>query len=170
MSRYSLGKFQPGVFNNRPKGLLRPKQEGFDIESPPPSPPTVISNGFSDVDYKVLSKSKRQKNQEDTSMNQNGEEYSDDDLKKFIHIEVHPNGGASVVHMYQNEFSHLDAHTQDRLARLFFEEVFREEPESVAKHVIGIVHDSAEYLPEMVSHLAATKPDLAVKVSPGMTR
>ena len=165
MSRYSLGKFQPGVFSNRSKALLRPKQEGFDIESPPASPPAsppVISNGFSDVDYKVLSNSK---NQEDTLKNKDGEEFSDEVLKKFIHIEVHPNGGASVVHMYEKEFSHLDTVTKDRLARLFFEEVFREEPESVAKHVIGIVHDSVEYLPEMVSHLAATKPDLAVKVS-----
>ncbi len=164
MSRYSLGKFQPGAFN-RSQALLIASHEtqSFDTKSSP-SPPMV--NGFSDSDHKVLSKSKLLKKEEEEEVKmESGEAYNETELKKFIHIEVHPNGGASVVHMYQKEFSHLDDRAKERLAVLFFEEVFREEPESVAKHVIGIVHDSAEYLPEMVSHLAVTKPDLAVKVS-----
>ena len=160
MSRMSLGKFQPGAFN-RSEALLRPKLKDEDYEIKP-SPPLIMSNGFSDAVYKVLTNSKLQDS--DKVKSENHEVYSESELKKFIHIEVHPNGGASVVHMYEKEFAHLDAGTKDRLAHLFFEEVFREEPESVAKHVIGIVHDSMEYLPEMVSHLSTTKPDLAVKV------
>lgn len=86
------------------------------------------------------------------------------DLRQYIHIETHAGGGASVVHMYQNEIDTLSKPRMDELARLFFEEVFREDKRGNAHHVMGIVHSAAAYLPELVSYLGQTHPDLDVKV------
>jgi len=84
-------------------------------------------------------------------------------FKKFVHVEKHPNGGASIVHMYQEEFDHLAGDQVDKLAHVFFQEVFSEEPKGIPRHVIGIVHNAASYMPEIVGYLALTHPDLAVK-------
>lgn len=81
----------------------------------------------------------------------------------FVHVEQHPNGGATVVCMNHSEFSHLPSGDVRRLAELFFREVFREQSEGVPAHVMGIVHNAVSYLPEMVGYLAETRPDLVVK-------
>ncbi|XP_064399100.1 uncharacterized protein LOC135345610 isoform X2 [Halichondria panicea] len=85
-------------------------------------------------------------------------------LTDYIHIDTHAGGGASVVHIYQDELSCLDQPQLDELATMFFEEVFREDKRGNAHHVMGIVHRAAAYLPELVSYLGETQPDLDVKV------
>lgn len=40
--------------------------------------------------------------------------------KKFIHIETYPNGGASVVHMYQDEIDSLSHEQTEELAQEYF--------------------------------------------------
>lgn len=40
--------------------------------------------------------------------------------KKFIHIETYPNGGATVVHMYQDEIDHLLREQMEELAQEYF--------------------------------------------------
>ena len=85
-------------------------------------------------------------------------------LERYIHIEVHPNGGASVVHVYDSEIASLSEEEKEKLVDLFFKEVFREEPENVAKHVIGIVHGAVTYMPELVGYLSDTCPELDIKV------
>jgi len=86
------------------------------------------------------------------------------DLDSFIHIEKHPNGGASIVHMFQDEIDHLSEDEMDQLCDKFFAEVFREGDNGKAMNVLGVVHDAARYLPEMVSYLAIHHPDTLIKM------
>jgi lysine-specific demethylase 9 len=82
---------------------------------------------------------------------------------RFYHIEVHPNGGASIVHMYQDE---LDTLSQTEMAELvdeFFELVFSEDENGFAFHVMGVVHDGARYLPDLLEHMAENYSNLTVK-------
>ena len=150
----SLGKFEPGALKAM-KDHGNSNDKHYDINVPSIQ---ALCNGFSDT-YHIIQASNPDYQHLDRT-----ERDVETDLKKYIHIEVHPNGGASLVHMYDNEFAHLDSKSKEKLAILFFEEVFREELDNVAKHVIGIIHNAAAYMPEMVSHLATTKPDIDVKV------
>lgn len=112
------------------------------------------SNGFSNFDHPLRAKAFS------TGKNVEG----GDGFRDYIHINAHPNGGATVVHMYHSEFEHLSTVQMDELTQMFFQEVFQEEPLGVAKHVMGIVHGAASYLPELVRHLGLCHPDLPVKV------
>lgn len=121
-------------------------------------PELLTSNGFTHVDHEI---------QKDVMNQSRVCPYPDGDnemLAKYLHIEKHPNGGATIVHMYQDEFNHLDKQEMTALAREFFQEVFREEPEGVACHVMGIVHNAIPHVPELVSYLSVQQPDLIVKV------
>ena len=40
--------------------------------------------------------------------------------ERLIHVEEHPNGGASVVHVYQKELDHLPRGEVQSLAQAFF--------------------------------------------------
>ena len=84
-------------------------------------------------------------------------------FRQFVHVDRHPNGGASMVQMYQEEFDHLPSEQVEKLAHVFFQEVFSEEAEGIPKHVIGIVHSAASYMPEIVGYMALTHPDLTVR-------
>ncbi len=87
-----------------------------------------------------------------------------EDLRGYMHYDTHPNGGASVVHMYHDELDRLSEKQYEDLALVFLREVFKEEPLGVAKHVMGIVHGAASHLPELVNHLGLCHPELPVKV------
>lgn len=52
-----------------------------------------------------------------------------------------------------------------KFVKLFFREVFAERSEGVAKNVMGIVHNAAAYLPELVKYFEVNHPNLVVKVS-----
>ncbi|CAO1321203.1 unnamed protein product [Diamesa serratosioi] len=82
---------------------------------------------------------------------------------KFFHIEVHPNGGASVVHMYQDEINVLSENEMDELVEEFFDLTFSEDDNGFAHHVMGIVHDAAHYLPDLLEHMAENYSNLTVK-------
>lgn len=82
---------------------------------------------------------------------------------KFMRIEVHPNGGASVVHMYQDEISVLSETEMEELVNEFFEVCFNEDEDGYADHVMGIVHNAAEYLPDLLEHMAENYANLTVK-------
>lgn len=82
---------------------------------------------------------------------------------RFYHIEVHTNGGASIVHMYQDELDTLKPEEMEELVNEFFELVFSEDENGFAFHVMGIVHDGARYLPDLLEHMAENYSNLTVK-------
>ncbi|CAN7937270.1 unnamed protein product [Ixodes hexagonus] len=84
-------------------------------------------------------------------------------LGRFVRREVHPNGGASVLHLYWDEIAHLEAGDLNRLAKDFLKETFYEDPPGVAKYVMGIVHGAAHGMPDMVDYFAEHHPNLVVK-------
>ncbi|XP_039297662.1 lysine-specific demethylase RSBN1L [Nilaparvata lugens] len=92
-------------------------------------------------------------------------EFGLEELKygKYISIETYPNGGASVVHMYQDEIQSLSTQEMDELASEYFKVVFAEDERGFAHHVMGIVHDSAKYLPDLLDYMAEHYPTLTVK-------
>lgn len=82
---------------------------------------------------------------------------------RFFRIEVHPNGGASFVHLYQDEISVLSPPEMDELVQEFFKVVFSEDEDGYAHHVMGIVHDAAAYIPDLLEHMAENYSQLTVK-------
>lgn len=82
---------------------------------------------------------------------------------KFFRIEAHPNGGASVVHAYQDELNTLSPEELEELADEFFQVVFSEDENGYSNHVMGIVHDAASYLPDLLEHMAENYSQLTVK-------
>lgn len=82
---------------------------------------------------------------------------------RFYHIEVHPNGGASIVHMYQDELVNLNPEELNELVDEFFELVFSEDENNFAYHVMGVVHDGARYIPDLLEHMAENYSNLTVK-------
>lgn len=86
------------------------------------------------------------------------------DLWKYIKIKEHPNGGASIVHLDRKDFSHLSTDKTSILADLFLREVFREESECCPVHVMGVVHNAANFLPELIGHFGSHHPDVVVKM------
>lgn len=82
---------------------------------------------------------------------------------RFFRIEVHPNGGASLVHLYQDEINSLPPHEMDELVDEFFKVVFSEDKNGYAHHIMGIVHDAASYMPDLLEHMAENYANLTVK-------
>uniref|UniRef100_A0A1A9WUT3 Round spermatid basic protein 1-like protein n=1 Tax=Glossina brevipalpis TaxID=37001 RepID=A0A1A9WUT3_9MUSC len=82
---------------------------------------------------------------------------------QFFEVEVYPNGGASVVHLYQDEIHHLATDEMEELVNEFFNVCFAEDEDGYAHHVMGIVHDSARYLPDLLQHMAENYSTLTVK-------
>lgn len=89
--------------------------------------------------------------------------YSDLKYGRFFHVEVHTNGGASIVHMYQNEIDSLNETEMEELTEEFFRVVFAEDEDGYAHHVMGIVHDAARYIPDLLEHMAYNYSSLTVK-------
>lgn len=89
--------------------------------------------------------------------------YSDLKYGRFFHVEVHTNGGASIVHMYQNEINSLSDSEMEELTEEFFHVVFSEDEMGFAHHVMGIVHDAASYIPDLLEHMADNYSTLTVK-------
>lgn len=89
--------------------------------------------------------------------------YSDLKYGRFFHVEVHTNGGASVVHLYQHEIDALNEAEMEELTEEFFRVVFSEDENGFAHHVMGIVHDAAAYMPDLLEHMADNYSTLTVK-------
>ena len=101
---------------------------------------------FRDKDYCILSEPKEKTR-----------------LSHLIHTEVDPNGGASVLHVYSNEIENLSEEKMRKFVKLFLREVFTEENQCTAKHVMGIVHGAVSFLPEFVDYFGKYHPNVTVK-------
>lgn len=158
----SLGKLEHDVYS--PKAYPSPAAPSPGYIKPHTSSTTsstATTNGFAHADHEIR--------KDMMNLSRRGGPYADRPtndvaLARYLHVEQHPNGGATIVHMYQDEFNHLNKEEMTELAQEFFREVFREEPKGVACHVMGIVHNAIPYVPELVSYLAIQQPDLVVKV------
>lgn len=95
--------------------------------------------------------------------NVNPDEYKHLKYGKYFRREVHPNGGASVVHLYQDEIDHLSPDQFNELVDEFFGVVFAEDKNGFALNVMGVVHDAAAYLPDLLEHMAENYASLTVK-------
>lgn len=82
---------------------------------------------------------------------------------QYFEVEVYPNGGASVVHLYQDELKILSSDELEELVNEFFEICFAEDEDGYAHHVMGIVHGAASYLPDLLEHMAENYSTLTVK-------
>lgn len=86
------------------------------------------------------------------------------EFKQLIHIEHQPNGGASVIHAYSNELTHLSPVEMARFAEEFVDLVFSENENSAAFYVMGIVHGAAAYLPDFLDYFSFNFPNSPVKM------
>lgn len=84
-------------------------------------------------------------------------------LSHLIHTEIDPNGGAKVLHVYSNEIENLSEEKMRKFVKLFLREVFAEEKDCIAKHVMGIVHGAAGFLPEFTDYFGKYYPNVTVK-------
>ena len=81
----------------------------------------------------------------------------------LMHVETDPNGGASVLHAFEDELSTLSPRELTEFVQEFFRVVFDEDPVGVPRYVIGIVHNSAAFLPDIIEYFASARPDMIVK-------
>uniref|UniRef100_A0A6J0TDN8 Lysine-specific demethylase RSBN1L isoform X1 n=1 Tax=Pogona vitticeps TaxID=103695 RepID=A0A6J0TDN8_9SAUR len=86
------------------------------------------------------------------------------EFRQFIHTEHQPNGGASVIHAYSNELSHLSPVEMERFAEEFVGLVFSENENCSAYYVMGIVHGAATYLPDFLDYFSFNFPNSPVKM------
>ncbi|XP_072257825.1 lysine-specific demethylase RSBN1L [Pyxicephalus adspersus] len=86
------------------------------------------------------------------------------EFKHLIHIEHQPNGGASLIHAYSSELSHLSPMEMERFAEEFVSLVFSENENSAAYYVMGIVHGAATYLPDFLDYFSFNFPNSPVKM------
>lgn len=93
----------------------------------------------------------------------NSEPYANLKYGRYFHVEVHSNGGASVLHMYQSELDSLSPTEMEEITEEFFQVVFSENEDGWAHHVMGIVHNAATYLPDLLEHMADNYSTLTVK-------
>ena len=82
----------------------------------------------------------------------------------LIHTEEHPNGGASLIRTYYNEFLRLSHENAHLFVNYFFNLVYGEMNQR-AKYSIGVLHDGARYLPDLVEYFSLTYPKMTVKTS-----
>lgn len=87
-------------------------------------------------------------------------------LSHLMHIEEDPNGGATVLHVYQDEIASLSAEKMEKFVKLFFREAYNEDNQGQPKHVMSIVHGAATYLPELTEYFGVNHPNMTVKTSP----
>ncbi|XP_050685565.1 lysine-specific demethylase RSBN1L [Leptidea sinapis] len=82
---------------------------------------------------------------------------------RLMRVETHPNGGASVVYLHQNDVDMLNTVQQEVLAKEFLKLVFSEDSEGWANFVCGVVQGAAARLPCLLSYLSDRYPTLPVK-------
>lgn len=85
-------------------------------------------------------------------------------FQNLIHTEEHPNGGASLIRTYYNEFLHLSDENASLFVNYFFNHVYGEVNQR-ARYSIGVLHDGARYLPDLVDYFSLSYPKMIVKTS-----
>lgn len=81
----------------------------------------------------------------------------------MMRCEIYPNGGATVIHLEQEQIQHLSKREMDELVDEYFRVVFKEDENGHAFNVMGIVHNAASYLPDLLDYMAEHYPNLTVK-------
>jgi hypothetical protein len=97
------------------------------------------------------------------SAKNSGDPFSDSKYRKLFHLEKCPNGGALVLHVYQDELRNLSAEDMTKFVSEYFDFVYGENPEGVAHCVMGIVHRSAVYMPDFIDYFADKYPTMHCK-------
>lgn len=82
----------------------------------------------------------------------------------LIHVEQQANGGASVVHAYNDELSGLTPEEMQRFAQEFVTLSFSEDEAQAACFVMGIIHGAASYLPDFLDYFSYKFPNATVKM------
>ena len=82
----------------------------------------------------------------------------------LMHVERDSNGGALVLHSYQDEIDALPARAQQQFADEYFRVAFSEDGDGASRYVIAIVHGAAVALPDPLEFLAAHHAGLFVKI------
>ncbi|GAB1609887.1 uncharacterized protein LOC106867373 isoform X1 [Argonauta hians] len=83
--------------------------------------------------------------------------------RDYMHFEYYTNGGAMVLHSYQEELDKLSSEQMLEFTKEFFHVVFDEEVEGVSNCVMGIVHNAAAYMPDFLEYFANDYSNLTVK-------
>lgn len=122
-----------------------------DVPSPPQSPAT----------HGVCSSNSRTAVSSDESSSSSS---SEDLIRRYSKVEVHPNGGASVLYMDWKDIENLSQSHLDALIDGFFKETFKENSAGSAQYVMSVVRGAARYLPEFVGYLGNEHPSMKVKV------
>lgn len=86
------------------------------------------------------------------------------EFKHLIHIEHQPNGGASLIHAYGSELSHLSPVEMERFSEEFVNLAFSENENCAAYYVMGIIHGAASYLPDLLDYFSYNFPNSPVKM------
>ncbi|KAG9489974.1 lysine-specific demethylase RSBN1L [Eleutherodactylus coqui] len=86
------------------------------------------------------------------------------EFKHLIHTEHQPNGGASLIHAYSSELSHLSPVEMERFADEFVSLAFSENENCAAYYVMGIIHGAATYLPDLLDYFSYNFPNSPVKM------
>jgi len=85
-------------------------------------------------------------------------------FQSLIHTEEHPNGGGNLLRTYYNEFIRLSNENIHLFVNYFFNLVYGEVNQR-AKYSIGVLHDGARYLPDLVDYFSLTYPKMTVKTT-----
>ena len=85
-------------------------------------------------------------------------------FQSLIHTEEHPNGGASMIRTYYNEFVRLSTENANLFVNYFFNLVYGETNQR-ANYSIGVLHDGARNLPDLVDYFSLTYPKMIVKTT-----
>ena len=84
-------------------------------------------------------------------------------FSKYISVKTSPNGGASIVHVNYDEVKHLSEEQMTQFVHEFFQVVFEEREPGQATHVMGVVHNAARGIPELVRYFGEKHPNETVK-------
>uniref|UniRef100_A0AAX7T6U9 Round spermatid basic protein 1 like n=1 Tax=Astatotilapia calliptera TaxID=8154 RepID=A0AAX7T6U9_ASTCA len=86
------------------------------------------------------------------------------EFRRLIHIEQQANGGASVVHAYNEELACLSPAEMQRFADEFVTLSFSDDEAQAACFVMGIIHGAASYLPDFLDYFSYKFPNAPVKM------
>ncbi|XP_065845454.1 lysine-specific demethylase RSBN1L-like isoform X1 [Oscarella lobularis] len=79
-----------------------------------------------------------------------------------IVVDVHPNGGAKILHVYYDDLSPNEIEsTTDEFFRILFAE---EKSSKFADYVMGVVHNASTHVPELVSYFRHAHADVNIRV------
>ncbi|KRX78567.1 Round spermatid basic protein 1-like protein, partial [Trichinella sp. T6] len=87
----------------------------------------------------------------------------DSEFENYISVREDPNGGASVLVSDYDQLRAFSVEDMAHFAKWFLKRVY-EEVDGVAVHVMGIIHNGASFLPEILQYFEETWPDMPVKV------